>query len=151
MKAVLVALGMLVVLGILTPGVGSAQNDKLSFTHELLLDPRPLMDGTLRFISDEEISLVRALVTIDERVLAITMRKTNNGYEVRVPSPRSSLSYQFQVVRSDGGTALTALFQANACENLKFEASQKVLQALALEQRIEMMNASLKVVEEVLR
>ena len=84
------------------------------FRHRLLLNAVPGLSGEIRFLAPTaDDAIVRALLTLDGKLLALPLKKERNSERSgSFPTPFKSLDYQFQI--SDAtGSRLSPRYTAN--------------------------------------
>lgn len=98
----------------------------LQFNHKLNLNALAQLPSVIELDppTDTDVrtnmSQVRALMVIDDRLLTLPLRYDGafDAFVAQFPTPRTSLQYQFQLIRKDGGTILSELYSVNpSCED----------------------------------
>jgi hypothetical protein len=96
----------------------ASADSTLRFNHQLSLNPVPSLPGVITFVGQEgggRYRTVRALLVLDGELLAVSLVSGGDGKTHRgsFPTPKSSLSYQFQVLTDDGGSLLSDSFEVS--------------------------------------
>lgn len=90
----------------------------LRFSHQVSINPIPPLPGVITFIGQEggtRYKQVRVLLVLDGELLTIPLVAGGDGtsYRAVFPTPKTTMSYQFQVITDDGGARLSETFQVN--------------------------------------
>ena len=96
-----------------------------AFSQSVRLNPFPPLPSQVSFAPRDfgQVERVRVLLQLDEVFYAVplTVQESSQAYRGVFPTPRHSLSYQFQVFLRDGWSALTQRFVVEPkCEGKNF-------------------------------
>ena len=121
-------------------GICAAAADNVEFEQKVQLSFTPGLPGEILVTHPNlHIEKVRALISIDDKLIVIPLRSRGSGNFVGVfPSPRVALEYRLQFIDDNGEAALTEPFLVRqSCGPVVAAAGSLVPEAIELDQDIE--------------
>lgn len=121
-----------------------AVGDELRFSHQVTLHSIPPLQSIITFVpaDGEDLKTVRALLQLDGELLVVPLLSEPGAksYRGTFPTPKESLSFEFQVISTNGATQLTRRFEVSPeCNGGAYmpqrAASMEIRRALSAQQQ----------------
>jgi hypothetical protein len=95
----------------------SALTQELRFSHQISLNPISPLQSVITFVPEggANYQMVRALLILDGELLAVPLQSEADGkaYRGTFPTPKETLSYQFQAISTEDSSKLSASFEVS--------------------------------------